>query len=828
MDVKKVILPVFYEPGRENTDRTPCLCLQPNFFSVRMVCKVVKVFFFLVLMMAPFMVLKISAQKPTQNIRGVVMDSKTRDSLPGATILLLGEDEATISDTEGNFLLENIPVGRYYLQVSYVGYESVIIPELLINSGDEVILDIEMETAFAELEEVVVKPRVRKDRSVNSMATVSARTFSVEEAMRYAGALDDPGRMAGNFAGVTSAGVHVNAIVVRGNAPKGLSWRLEGVDIPVPSHFSGSNVAGGGGLTMFSSQMLTNSDFFTGAFPAEYGNATAGVFDMKMRNGNTHNNEYAFQVGVQGIEAAAEGPFKKEGSGSYLLNYRYSTMALIFPLLPEVRDANELPVYQDLAFKIHLPSKKAGNFSLWGMGGLSHTKMDGYDDAEKWVYAENRAKMRFHYNMGVAGIRHSKRLSDNTYLRSTIAISGREHAYDEKSRLDTSHPGQLSSLFNVVMTSGKASFLSKLTHVFNSRFTLMAGIDAGNEMYRLQGDARDFQAGEIVQILNGRGNSWLAEGFLQGKYRVHQNFHFTGGINASWFQMNGDYSLDPRLSAAWQFLPEHRLTIGYGNHRQTEPLFVYFATTSQDQSSGELNYPNKDLKRMGAHHFVLGYDWSVTDNLRLKIEPYYQSLYDVPVVDGTAYSMVNFMSDWTFNKPLVNSGTATNMGIDITVERFLKEGYYFMSTASVYDSDYTGGDGISRRTRYDGGYVLNILGGKEWLIHEKNMLNVNLKMTFMGPYWHQNVDEAATRLKGEIVYDDNSGFSYRHSNLETLTDFTVSYRINASNTASLFSLQVRNILGKQYLGKKYNIMKQEIEDDFFSSPVPFVSYKLEF
>ncbi|MCA1746381.1 MAG: carboxypeptidase-like regulatory domain-containing protein, partial [Bacteroidales bacterium] len=350
----------------------------------------------------------VRAQQPVQTIRGTVQDAISREPLYGANIILAELNKGTITDTDGRFILENVPVGRYSLHIRFVGYEPILLPELLVSSGKEVVLDIAMQTAISGLEEVVVRPSARKDRPINSMANVSARTFSVEEAGRYAGALDDPGRMAGNFAGVTSPGVHVNAIVVRGNAPKGMQWRLEGVDIPVPSHFSGSNVAGGGGLTMFSSSMLANSDFYTGAFPAEYGNATAGVFDMKLRNGNNRKREYAFQVGVQGVEAALEGPLGGRAGGSYLLNYRYSTMALVFPLLPELKFSDEVPVYQDLSFKVNLPAGGAGNFSIWGIGGLSHTDMKGTDEVEEWIYPSSRVRMNFHYNTGTAGITHTK------------------------------------------------------------------------------------------------------------------------------------------------------------------------------------------------------------------------------------------------------------------------------------------------------------------------------------------------------------------------------------------------------------------------------------
>jgi len=554
---------------------------------------------------------------------------------------------------------------------------------------------------------------------------------------------------------------------------------------------------------------------------------SALIFHMKLHNGNSHEKEYTFQIGIQGIEASAEGPFKKDGKGSYLFNYRYSTMALVFSMLPEVNYTDELPVYQDLSFKINMPAGKTGTFSLWGIGGLSKSKMDGSDEITDWTYPENREQMRFYYNMGATGLSHSKSLSDKTYIRSTFSWSGSEHVYNEKSRLDSLNPSQLIPLHKIHRISTKPTLTSRITHVYNPRLTLMTGMEISNQRYKLNGNARNYSLEEFIEIMDGKGDSWLLDGYLQAKYKLTRDLFFTGGLNASWFEVNREYSVEPRIAASWQFHQNHQVSLGYGNHSQVEPLFVYFVK-EQSRETRTISYPNKNLERMKAHHFILGYDWTITKNLRLKIEPYYQQLYNIPVVDGTAYSMVNFMSDWTFKKSLVNKGTGTNKGIDLTLERFLKKGLYFMTTASIYDSDYIGGDGIKRRTRYDGGYVVNLLGGKEWEIQEKNLLSVNIKFTFMGPHWHHPVDKTETELAGTIVYQQNQPFTYRNSNLESMTDITVNYKINGVSSSSTIALRVKNILGSQYMGKKYNLEEGSLENDFFTSPVPFVSSKIEF
>ena len=301
----------------------------------------------------------IHAQTITQTVRGKVIDTDTKSGLPGANIILVNSTPliGTTTDVNGNFILENVPVGRQSLQVSFMGFKSVIVPEILVSSGKQTVLNIELEEEVLQAKEVEIKATVDKNEPINAMAMVSARSFSIDESRRYAGSVDDPMRAVSNFAGVASnPNVNSNEIVIRGNSPKGLLWRVDGMDIPNPNHFAyvGSS---GGATTMFSSQVLSNSDFYTSAFPAEFGNALSGVFDMRFRNGNNEKHEFAFQVGIQGLDIAAEGPFIKGKPASFLFNYRYSILSFLQFIYPDMK--NSIPAYQDLSFKVNIPDQES-------------------------------------------------------------------------------------------------------------------------------------------------------------------------------------------------------------------------------------------------------------------------------------------------------------------------------------------------------------------------------------------------------------------------------------------------------------------------------------
>ncbi|MEL6358302.1 MAG: TonB-dependent receptor, partial [Bacteroidota bacterium] len=200
-------------------------------------------------------------------------------------------------------------------------------------------------------------------------------------------------------------------IIIRGNSPRGLLWRMEGIEIPNPNHFSEEG-ASGGGISALSVNVLANSDFFTGAFPAEYGNAASGVFDLSLRKGNNEKREYAFQAGVLGLDLAAEGPIGAPGGASYLANYRYSTLSILSTLGVNITGDGDQTDFQDATFKIQVPTTKDGYLSLWGLGGKSGNSYQLEGDPEVSSFISNR---------GVLGLNYFHRLNEKSYLEGIVS-----------------------------------------------------------------------------------------------------------------------------------------------------------------------------------------------------------------------------------------------------------------------------------------------------------------------------------------------------------------------------------------------------------------------
>ncbi len=755
-----------------------------------------------------------------QTVRGTVADAVTQLPLELATVVVQGGamPAGASTDSSGNFSISGILPGRYEVRVSMTGYETSILKEVAVSGGKEVVLNVLLRATAFEMKEVTVKAGVNKEQPINKMATVSARMLSVDEAARYAGGFDDPARLASAFAGVAS-NVGNNGIVIRGNAPKFLQWKMEGVEIPNPNHFADLASFGGGGLTALSSQMLANSDFFTGAFPAEYSNALSGVFDIAMRTGNNKKAEHTFQLGAIGIDAASEGPFSKKSKASYLFNYRYSTLTLLAPVLPENAGGVR---YQDLAFKLNFPTKKAGTFAFWGIGLMDQSGAKPNTDTTLWKYADDRDEQDVQQYMGAAGLSHKYFFANNTtYLKTTFAatVSGLD--------LHTSRLGQNGAFYprNAILSqNGNFVLSSFLNRRFSNRHTNRTGIIVTGLTYDQK--ISDAAGGVLTTLVAEQGSSALLAAYTQSSINVTERLQVNAGLTGQVFALNGRYTAEPRIGIKYQQNDRQSFGFAYGLHSRLERLNYYFTRTPATGNT----LVNKDLDFTRAHHFVLSYNRGIARNVHFRAEPYYQQLYSVPVVAGSSLSFINLQNDWFFADKLVNDGAGRNYGIDLTLERYLAGGFYGMVTVTGFRSEYRGGDGIWRNTRFDRNYVFNVLAGKEWPAGKggANVLGINARLSYQGGDRYSPVDATASAAAGEVVYDETRAFS-RQLPPALVGHFTASYKINRKTTAHTIALKVINAtMYKEFEGHKYNYITGRVDESREALVVPNISYKIDF
>ncbi|WP_459211802.1 TonB-dependent receptor [Aquimarina rhabdastrellae] len=760
------------------------------------------------------------AQGLTQSIKGKVVDAVTQKPLPYANIVILGlkPSKGTITDKQGSFLLENIPIGRYDIEVSFLGYTSIIKPEIVLTPAKTVELIFELVENSNALDVVVIKPKVIKNKPINIMATVSSRMLSVEEANRYAGGFNDPARLAASFPGVSS-GIGNNAIVIRGNAPKSLQWKLEGIEIPNPNHFADLGAFGGGGLTALSSNLLANSDFYTGAFPAEYNNALSGVFDIRMRNGNNTDFEHTVEVGAIGIDIASEGPLNKKTNASYLFNYRYSTLELISSLLPDNRKGTD---YQDLSFKFKFPTKKIGTFSLWGIGLLDTSGNIAEVDITKQEFINDLQEQDISQYMAALGLNHRYLFKNDIYINSTLAISGNGIEMETK-QLDNNAlltPENKINNDNYYITL--KSFINKR---FNKNHVNRTGFSIRGIHYNSLFKENRSTDNELETLVDEKGFSTLLSAYSNSSI-THNNWKFNIGINSQFFTLNNDFTIEPRIGIKYAVNQTSSLQFGYGLHSRLEPLNIYLSNTTDAPSTKA----NKNLDISKSHHFVLAYDLDLSKKTHLKIEPYFQYLYDIPSIKGSTVSLSNLQYDFFENRTFINSGKGRNYGIDLTLEQYLNRGFYYLISASLFNSEYKTDTNEWYNTRFNKNFLFNFLIGKEFRLgkRKENLLGLNLRVSYQGGNRHSLIDEEASAREQDVIFNENTPFT-EQIDPSLFTYLTINYAWYKKKINHRISLKMLNVNGhKEYLGHRFNLIENKPTAYKEAIVIPNISYRISF
>ena len=776
--------------------------------------------FILLTLLSIFCFFNLKAQQPTQSIRGQVKDAMSGIPVCYGTVVILKSEPliGTTTDENGIFHIANVPIGRYDIQFSFVGYEPAIIKEVVVSSAKEVYLEVAMRESATNLEEVIVRPSISKEEPINTMATVSARMLSVEEASRYAGGFDDPARLASAFAGVAS-NVGNNGIVIRGNAPRMLQWKMEGIEIPNPNHFADLGTFGGGGLTALSSNLLANSDFFTGAFPAEYSNALSGVFDIFMRKGNPNERSHSFQIGLIGIDASSEGPFKNGGKSSYLFNYRYSTLTLMQPLLPD--DAEGIS-YQDLSFKLNFPSKKAGVFSFWGIGLVDRSGQTAKTASTEWVYMQDREEGSPKQYMGASGLSHLYYFNNTTSIRTTLAATANGLDWNMK-RMNENLV--LLPQTEIQNTNWNLVLNSVLNKKVSSSHTSRTGITITGLGYDLTLRDAGNTGDNPITILDGKGFNSLLSMYSSSSLLLTNRITLNLGINGQLFTLNNNYTIEPRAGIKWLMSEKSSASFAYGLHSRLEKIHFYL---TESTLTGEQINRNLDFSK--SHHIVLGYDYRISDNMVIKIETYYQDLFCIPVIPNSSFSFINLQNEWIFNDKLENKGKGRNYGVDLTLEKYLTNGYYYLLTASLFRSEYLGGDGVWRNTAFDRKFLFNILGGKEWQTgkNKQNVFGLNIRSSIQGGDTYSPIDEPNSLKSESVIHDDARAYSLQ--NRPTFVfHFTANYKINKQKTSKEIALKILNAtMQNDFFGFRYNYQTHSIDEHLEAIVIPNISYKITF
>lgn len=689
-----------------------------------------------------------------QTIQGIVLDKTTETALTGAIIDIPGltPPKGAVADVDGRFIISGLTPGRYQLRIRYVGYDEELLPDVLVTTGKDADLRILLEENRQALQTVTISGS-NKVKPVNRLAKVSAIALNPETVSRYSGGRCNIARMASNYAGVGTTDDYQNELVIRGNSPTGVLWRLEGIPIPSPGHLSTYGNSGGS-FNAVNPNLLGQSDFLTGAFPAEYGNTIAGVMDMSYRSGNKEKLEGMAQIGAwSGGEALLEGPVFKKQNGSFIVGYRYSFVDMLHSL--GVRAGGRyVPQYQDLNWKLDL-GKGKHRLEWFGLTGKSHIYVSGRDVDPENLFASPTQDSELGGNLLVTGLRHQWILDSVSYLRTIVAYCGNN---------------LLDQGWNLTPAGGKTQWLDQTNRENsvrvsslwqrrqNSHLTMRAGLQVQGSgidtKMQIRTDTTDY-----VPVRQFNGQFLLLEGFAQVQYKVKKQFSINAGLHSQYLALNGKTTLEPRFAFKLKLPADNDVTLAYGYHSQTPTAAtLFFRTPGGTQDNRQLDF-------LHSHQLVLAWTKKWAAGWNARVETYYQGLSNVPVhrqPDG--YSVVNLGSSFDSGSlaDLRNTGTDRNYGVELTLNKVYRNGFYALFTASVFQSQYRGSDGIWRSTAFNSQYVLNGLIGKEYPLNDRLTLTFDAKIAASGGRWYTPLDLPQSIAFGDEIHDETRAFSLQY------------------------------------------------------------------
>ncbi len=764
-----------------------------------------------------------------QTVRGHVVDQVTGKGLSNVLVELLNYTPrvAAISSEDGSFELKNVPIGYQRIRANGYGYYDVVYTELVI-AGKQSVIEIKMEEEV-EIEiatiEATTDGRIKNAKmiTIDEMNVVSARPFNIEETNRYITGFGGPARAVTNYPGLLNTDDAQNYIVSRGYSPYGVQWMIEGVPVENPHHFA--TMGNTGALfPLLNNNLLASSDFVNGAFSARYNNVYAGMFDINMRRGNNQRHEFSALLSVYGAEFIAEGPFKKKGA-----SYAIAARAGIFDVLQQIGvslGTNATPRYYDVNFKIDIPTKKAGHFSFFGVGGLSDIAVldEGAVDEDAFV----NAGINFYINtgFGLAGLNHLKHFENDVSLKTTLSYL----IEDYKLHRDTIFPDTLLPFFTVRNFRQRAGISTLLSKKFSPQFVLRGGASAYVHFISVKGEWR--RRNELHSMANDI--QVLANAFAEARYKFSSAFAFVLGVQGMYWSLNkNSWAIEPRLALDWRVGKRHRISLGYGWTSKIQSFAVAFLV--KKQADGTYDDSNRELGLNRSHQLALSYDAYLARFWGIKANAYLSYNTNLAVDrERNSFSIVNHgnFAIYPDSTGLQSTGKSLNYGVEVSVEKFFNKGLYGLLAAAYQRSMYHGSDEVWRRSAFDAQYVTSLVMGKEFKIgkEKQNVIYGDFRFKLHGGLPYTPIDLEASRRAGREVLLEDQAYS-QELGLYKRIDVRVGARFNhrRKRISHHIFLVVQNVAAfRNDFEVRYNPTTEEIVRTQQFGIIPNLFYQVYF
>ncbi len=717
-------------------------------------------------------------------IHGKVTTPLSNEPLPGVSINIIGSQQGAVTDSAGNYQLADLKPGYYGLQFSIVGYRKKVVYDVQVTNAKAAVVDVTLEDESKKLNEVNVStPRFEKTLE----SPLSLRTIGSTEIKRNPGGNRDISKVIQSLPGVSSPVGFRNDIIIRGGAPNENRFYIDGVEIPNINHFA-TQGSSGGPVGLINVDFIKEVDFYSGAFPANRGNALSSVFEFKQKDGSADKHNATLTIGSSDYAATLEGPIGKKTT--FISSYRYSYLQGLFKLL----GLSFLPSYQDFQFKVRTKFNPKNELTIIGLGAIDRFKLNL--DAEKtelnlYDLANIPINSQDDYTIG-ATYKNYRSKGYSLLVLSRNYLNNKAHKFENN---DESQPKILDyssqetenkfRFENVSSENGYKINFGAGAEIADYKTNTYSLVPFGSEIYT-----------SSLNIFKYNLFGQLSHSYFQDKLNL--SFGIRADANTYSDKMNNLLqTLSPRLSASYSFTDKLSLNFNTGIYYQ---LPAYTVLGYRD-GSGTL--VNKNVTYISNKQVVLGLEYNTQKNTRFTIEGFYKYYQQYPLekVLGDTIPLANLGADFGVvgNRPVAGFTDGRSYGVEFFAQQRLNKGFYGMFALTLFTSEFKDKNGIYVQSSWNNRYILSMTGGKVF----KRNWELGAKFRYTGGSPYTPYDVSSSSLKSNYYIYPKGIQDWKYLNAKTLNDFyQLDMRVDKKYPFRKFTLNlyldIQNITGNKY------------------------------
>lgn len=735
-------------------------------------------------MLLYLMVLASVATAQRGSIKGRIFDETTNEAIPFANVALQNTTIGAVSDIDGNYVIENIEPGLYNVQTSYVGYRSRTIFEVQVTAKTPVTLNIAFTPSGTDLQTVEITTQVfeRDDTS-----PISLQRIGKNEVQRNPGGNRDISRALQVLPGVASSLSFRNDIIIRGGAPNENRFYLDGIEIPVINHFA-TQGSSGGPVGILNVNFIENVDFYSGAFPANRGNALSSVIEFTQKDGNEERLKTNFTLSATDVGLTFDGPLNDKTT--FIFSVRRSYLQLLFGLI----GLPFLPTFNDSQFKVKHRFNKKNEITFVGLGAYDTFRLNEgaaleEEDPElrrrnEYILGNLPINEQWNYTVGANYKHFSNRGFQNvvvsrTHLRNT-AVKYRNN--------DDSNPD------NLILNYASEEVENKLRLEHTERrngYRINLGINAEDITFLSETfNEISLPGGQITTVDFDSRVRFQRFGLFGSvsKTLADERLLLSLGMRTDWNNFvssmaNPLEQFSPRFSLSYSITPELSFNANVGRYFQLPPLTVF---GFRDETGRLVNRDNQ-ITYITNDHLVAGFQYIFPKNTKVSVEGFYKLYDNYPFSTRDSISLANQGADFGVvgNESVVSIGEGRAYGVEFLVQRKLYNGLFGIAALTLVRSEFGDAEGNLAPSSWDNGYILSVTAGKKFA---KNW-EFGARFRALGGTPFTPFDRLTSSLRP--VWDVRG---------QGVLDFT---RLNTERNPNVYQLDVR--LDKKYFFDKWSL-----------------------